>query len=198
MPESFLSRLSARNQSLLFILLMLVLCYLIYLYYLRPLRQDLDRLRSEEQGMSQQLRQTEELRKRLPKFRLQVKEHEQTLNQLRAVLPERKRTAAIIRQVQDMASDSNLRIKKFVPQRSVPKDFYEDWPIVLDVEGNYDNLGHFFQRVSQSTRLINVNNISIEGLTEDQTRDRTLSATCTATTFVLVEKNAAAAENEGS
>ena len=87
-----------------------------------------------------------------------------------------------------MAASSNLKILKFTPQPVVPRAFYSDWPIQIDVEGNYDGLGRFFERVSQATRIIDVGSISISG-SKDQASDtsKTLSASCTATTFVFRE-----------
>lgn len=86
-----------------------------------------------------------------------------------------------------MAASSNLKINKFTPQLVIPRAFYSDWPIQIEVEGNYDGLGLFFEKVSQATRIIDVGTISIKG--SDQLADpgRTLTASCTATTFVFKE-----------
>jgi Tfp pilus assembly protein PilO len=57
----------------------------------------------------------------------------------------------------------------------------------MSLEGSYNNLGLFFQRVANFQRIINVDNIEIKVLSNPDP-DRTISATCTATTFVLLEQ----------
>ena len=85
--------------------------------------------------------------------------------------------------------ESNLKIKSFIPQKTIRNDFYEDWPIVISMEGTYDNLGIFFERVGQFARIMNVDNITIAGHKNPGSR-KTIAATCTATTFVFREETA--------
>ena len=40
-----------------------------------------------------------------------------------------------------------------------PRTFYQEWPINVDVEGTYHNLGLFFDRVGRLSRLVNVGNL---------------------------------------
>lgn len=198
MPDSFLSRIYPGRQNLLFILLVLALGYLGYFFFIRPVRKELDRLQTERQALVQQVRESEERKRRLSEFQEEIQQQERKLSQLRGMLARRNEAAALMGRMKDMASQAHLKIKKFVPQRPVLKEFYEDWPIVLDMEGNYDSLGLFFERVSRSKQLININNISVAALPEAQTTGKTLSTTCTATIFVLVEPQQAVLGREGA
>jgi type IV pilus assembly protein PilO len=56
----------------------------------------------------------------------------------------------------------------------------------MSVEGNYHNLGMFFDRVGRLARLVNVGNIKITAQST-QKASSTISANCVATTFVYVE-----------
>ncbi len=124
---------------------------------------------------------------RLPQFEADVKELSSQLDELKQVLPNEKETADIVRRVEQLAVESDLSIRSFTPQATVAYEFYEDWPIRMSLEGSYNNLGLFFQRVANFQRIINVDNIEIKVLSNPDP-DRTISATCTATTFVLVEQ----------
>ncbi len=123
---------------------------------------------------------------RLPQFELEVGELEGQLDELKQVLPDEKETAEIVRRVEELAVESNLSIRSFTPQATEQHEFYQDWPIRMSLEGSYNNLGLFFQRVANFQRIINVKNIEIRALSNADP-DRTISATCTATTFVFVE-----------
>jgi Tfp pilus assembly protein PilO len=48
-------------------------------------------------------------------------------------------------------------------------------------------LGLFFEKISQFTRIINADNISIKAVDGSTDPARTVTATCTATTFVFKE-----------
>ena len=65
-------------------------------------------------------------------------------------------------------------------------------PYKLQAEGTYHDLGAFLERVSKFPRIINVGEIKIKAR-EAQTGRATVTAECTATTFVLVDSAAPAA-----
>jgi type IV pilus assembly protein PilO len=92
-----------------------------------------------------------------------------------------------MRKVQYLAAQSNLTIKKFNPASTVNKEFYQEWPINIDVVGTYHNLGSFFDRVGRLSRLVNVGAVKIKAGAK-QTSSETIDASCVATTFVYVDQ----------
>jgi len=123
--------------------------------------------------------------RRLPQFRQDIAKLEVDLERLRAVLPEEKDVADLLRRIQGMATQSNLTIRGFTPRAVTTKTLHAEWPIGLLLEGNYHDLGSFLERVSKFPRIINVNEIDIK--TREPQGAGTIIAECTATTFVLVE-----------
>jgi type IV pilus assembly protein PilO len=123
--------------------------------------------------------------KRLPEFRREVSQLEAQLARLRAVLPEERDVADLLRSVQAMATQSRLTIRGFKPQAVTRRQMHAEWPIGLQLEGTYHDLGIFLERVSKFPRIINVGDIHIQAQT--QTGASTITADCTATTFVLLE-----------
>jgi len=91
-----------------------------------------------------------------------------------------------------MATQSNLTIRGFAPQAVATRSMYADWPIGLQIEGTYHNLGNFLERVSKFPRIINITGIHIKAK-DNGTPNDSITAECTATTFVLVEPKAAPA-----
>ncbi len=68
-------------------------------------------------------------------------------------------------------------------------EIHAEWPISLQLEGNYHNFGVFLDRVSKFPRIINIGNMA---LTENPTPSAASSMRIgvTATTFVLMEPTA--------
>ena len=129
--------------------------------------------------------------KQLAQFRTEVDDLEGRLGSLRAVLPEEKDAADLLRRMQTVATQSNLTIKNFKPSPTVTKQLHAEWPIALELEGTYHNLAVFFDRVGKFTRIVNISNLDVKGRPESQNKaeaQHTINATCTATTFVLLDK----------
>ncbi len=124
--------------------------------------------------------------RRLPEFETQVKELEYRLESLRNVLPEQKDVADTLRRLQGLATQSNLTILRFTPAAAKQQPLYAEVPYRLAVDGTYHNLGQFFDRVSKFPRIINVNDIAIRAKASPGPNS-TVTAECTATTFVLTE-----------
>lgn len=72
------------------------------------------------------------------------------------------------------------------PGPAAAQEFYEEWPINMEVEGSYHNLGYFVDRVSRLARLVTVRNVKVVSQSK-QTLSNTVKVTCVATTYVYVE-----------
>lgn len=133
---------------------------------------------------------------RLPEFRRELADLQAQLDRLRVVLPEERDVGDLLRRVQAMATQSNLTILGFRPQAVTTRELHAEWPIGLQLAGTYHNLGLFLERVSRFPRIINVNSIEIQAL-DDPTPGATITAECTATTFVLIESAPASDDAAG-
>ena len=72
------------------------------------------------------------------------------------------------------------------PAAVTRREMHAEWPIGLKLEGNYHDIGAFLERVSKFPRIINVGALHIVAR-EAQTPSATVTAECTAMTFVLVK-----------
>jgi type IV pilus assembly protein PilO len=182
-----LNNLPRSIQILIFTVMVICLASGFYLYYLQDLIQEHETIQAEIAKLEVSVQRATAIETQLQQFKQELVQLEKQLAELQSILPAEKETPSFLRSVQQMASSSNLKINKFQPQALVPRDFYSDWPIQIEVEGNYNGLGLFFEKVSRSPRIIDVGSISIKG--NDKTSDPrwTLIASCTATTFVSRE-----------
>src|SRR5438093_5665180 len=156
-------------------------------------RQKTDRL----ENLRKEIRALEVTANKLQEFQREVAQLEAKLETLKRILPPEKETPDLMRKVQALASQSNLTIKVFTPSAVINRDFYQEWPINMSVDGSYHNLGMFFDRVSRLSRLVNIGNLKINAR-NDQTVSNTLSASCVATTFVYVEPSPPPARPPGA
>jgi type IV pilus assembly protein PilO len=175
-------------QIAIFTAVIICLAFVFYLYYLQDEIKKCDAIQKEIAKLEKSVAQGTAIESQLNKFKQELAQLEDRLAVLQSILPAQKETPTVLRSVQQMAASSNLKILKFTPQPVVPRAFYSDWPIQVEVEGSYDGLGVFFEKVSQATRIIDVDSITINGSNDQMNAPgRTLTASCTATTFVFRE-----------
>ena len=155
-------------------------------WYARPAQESIDARQAQLASVHADINRGLTTARRLPEFRRQVAELEAQLDRLRAVLPEEQDVADLLRRVQGMATQSNLTIRGFTPQAVARKQMHMEWPIGLKLEGRYHDLGAFLERVSKFPRIINVGDIKIHSI-DNAGGAATMTAECTATTFVLIE-----------
>jgi type IV pilus assembly protein PilO len=129
--------------------------------------------------------------KKLSEFQKEVAQLEARLEALRAVLPEEKDAADLLRRMQTVAAQSSLTIKSFKPSPVVNKQLHAEWPISLEVDGTYHNLAIFCDRVGKFTRTVNISDLDVKGKSAPDANS-SITATLVATTFVLLDKPTAA------
>lgn len=177
-----------RQQALLLALIIGGGGYFFYSYYIAPLRIQIQTQENRMRKLRQEVQQGLEIEKRLPEYKSHIAEQRQLLANFRNTLPSEKETPELMRQIQKMARDNQLDIRSFKSQGTIKRDFYVDWPINIWVEGNYHNLATFFQSVGELARLVNISDLAIRAVEGGTNRERTITATCTATTFVYSEE----------
>ena len=166
-------------------------------FYVSDMQADIDIRQSRLSSLRADIARGVATARRLPEFQAQVTELEHRLEGLRAVLPEEKDVAEILRRVQGLATQSNLSIQRFTPQPQAQQALYAELPYKLQTEGTFHDLGRFFDRISKFHRIINVSDISIKAKPQAG-GGATIVAECVATTFVLQERPPAAVAKPGA
>src|SRR5688572_28812915 len=131
--------------------------------------------------------------RRLPEFRKEIAELEARLEVLKPILPTDRDAGDLLRRVQTLAVQSNLTILGFRPQAITLNDIHAEWPISLQLEGNYHNLGVFLDRVSKFPRIINISGMNLAAK-QQPSATASMNIGVTETTFVLTEPEAAPAQ----
>jgi type IV pilus assembly protein PilO len=159
-------------------------------YYGQPMRTDLDGKRAQLMRLRADVTKGLNTARQLPEFEKEVANLEARLANLRAVLPEEKDAADLLRRMQTEATQSNLVIKSFKPAPVVTRQLHAEWPISLELEGTYHDLAMFFDRIGKFTRIVNITGLDVKGRDRAGDVNATITATCIATTFVLLDKPA--------
>jgi type IV pilus assembly protein PilO len=186
-----LTKLPWKAQVGIFVVVSGLLTGAFYYYWVEPAQADMAIRAQKLATMQAHINKGLATARQLPEFRKQVAELEGRLDSLRAVLPEQKDVGDLLRRIQTLATQSSLQIKGFKPAPTVTKQMHAEWPINLELDGTYHNMGRFLDQVARFSRIINVGQLTIKAKDKPGV-DSTVSASCVATTFVLLEQKAAA------
>lgn len=165
-------------------------------FYVSEAQADIDARQTRLTALRADIAKGVATARRLPQFQSEVAELERRLENLRAVLPEQKDVADILRRVQGLATQSSLTLQRFTPQPPKQEALYAALPFKLRAEGTYHNLGQFFDRISKFPRIINVGDMTIKAR-QTQEAGASIETEFVATTFVLQEAKTPAPTGRG-
>jgi len=186
MADNALTRLSLLAQMAVAVVVALLIAVGFWYFKLNPMFEEEGQKRTTLDALQRDIRALEVTANKLPEFQREVDRLEKTLETLKRILPPEKEIPDLMRKIQYLAAQSNLAVKKFDPSTPVGRDFYQEIPINIALEGTYHNLGLFFDRLGRLPRLINAGNVSIKAR-PTQSASNTIAVSCVATTFVYVE-----------
>src|SRR6185369_13012360 len=136
----------------------------VHYFWLRGLNDEIRVKRGQLDTLQQEIQKGRAAERKLAQFREEIKRLELDLAKLLQILPSKRNTEDLIKRIETLTRQGDFTLKKFTPQDFVPKEFYAEWPIDIQVEGTYHNLALFFDRMSRFSRIINVEDMKINSL----------------------------------
>ena len=164
----------------------LVLGLLAWWQLFSPMSQQIERKDDRLADLQAQIQEGRAAKQRLPQFREEVRRLELELEKLLRILPARLNTEDLLRRLRTLAEQGDLELLSIRPGGLNDRDFYSEWPIDIEVQGSYHNLAIFFDRLGRFPRIINVDNLRINGRNPGP-RGHTIEANFRAKTFVYKE-----------
>jgi Tfp pilus assembly protein PilO len=150
--------------------------------WLRGLNEEIRVKRVELEGLQQEIQKGRAAERKLAQFREEIKRLEIDLAKLLQILPSKRNTEDLIKRIETLTRQGDFTLKKFTPGEFANKDFYSEWPIDIQLEGTYHNLALFFDRMSRFSRIINVEEMKINGINDPG--GKSIAANFTAKTFI--------------
>ena len=159
-----------------------------FFFVIQPLEERMESQRAEQHKMDLELAEKSEIAQNLNERRREMDVLEQKLAEALTELPETKDIEELLSQLNDIGKKSGLEIARVEPgPETVGKgDFFARIPIKMQVSGNYHEIAMFLQEVANMRRIVNVNNIKLEGA-RVKNEKVVLNSSFLATTFRFVD-----------
>jgi type IV pilus assembly protein PilO len=164
-----------------------------YFFVIQPMEEDMERLRAEQRQLDLDLAEKSEIAQNLNERRREMDVLEQKLAEALTELPENKDVEELLAQLNDIGKKSGLEISRVEPGPETVSggDFFARIPIKMTVSGSYQEIAMFLQEVSTMRRIVNVNNITLNGV-RMKNEKVLLNSSFLATTFRFVNTATAA------
>jgi Tfp pilus assembly protein PilO len=163
-----------------------VLFAVVFLMFLKPQNVKIAIAKEERIRIENEVNQLKSKKRQLNKIETELQEMTGTLIELESVIPQQREISEILKQIQQLAYDSRLDIVKFINRGEIDKEFYWEWPIAIEITGNYHNLALFFDKLGSFSRLFITENFAIRAL-PGQNESETIYANTTIKTFIFRE-----------
>lgn len=187
-----LEKLPFYGQVLVFAALALGIVVIAFFVFpnMKQMQAEIDTMRDDLAEKQREVSDGRAIEARLPEFEREIASLELKLGDVQQILPTGQETGDLLRWIKNLGDQSNLDLKSFAPGSLRPVEFYKEFPIEMNVIGNYHDLGLFLDRVSKYQRIINVDNLRMSRSPQRDT-GKTIQASFTATTFVYDERGVA-------
>lgn len=97
----------------------------------------------------------------LPAYKEQMEEMEQTFGSLLRQLPNTTEVPDLLVDITQAGLGRGLEFTLFRPEKELPKDFYAEMPISVEVQGTYHELAQFVSDVAALPRIVTFGDIAI-------------------------------------
>lgn len=176
-----------------------LILYGVHAYVVQPIKDQIAAADSKIAELDKKIEQGRAAERKLPQFREEVRRLELELEKLRRILPSSRNTEEIIKKIKSLVDQGDFTLKKLVfPKLAEAKgsDPYAEWPISVSIDGRYHDLAILFNRLSNFSRIINVESININALSNQVSK--TITSDFVAKTFVYVEPAPVTGKEKGT
>jgi type IV pilus assembly protein PilO len=160
-------------------------------FFIDPMQTQITQRQNQLRALEDELIQKQSIANNLAQFKHEKEILERRLAQALTELPNEANIDDLIRSLSEVGTKSGLTINSIDPQAEQRQSFYASIPIVMQVTGNYHEIGVFLDSVSKLARIVNVTNIRM-GQPRIQNDKLLVNATYVATTFRFLPEAAAA------
>ncbi|MBI5493330.1 MAG: type 4a pilus biogenesis protein PilO [Deltaproteobacteria bacterium] len=169
----------------------------VYWFLIGPKYTEVKGLRGQLQELNVKLTENRLIAADIPKYIHDKEEMEDKLRNAVAQLPNEKEIPDLIDSISSAGEKSGLKILIFKPGKEVKKGFYAEVPVSMSVEGKFESLYDFSDKVGHFPRIVNISGMDILS-TGHRNRVPVLKASFTATTFRFIPAPPEGAQAQGA
>jgi len=147
----------------IFVALVVLPIVLFYFFSYTKDVQKIELLNKQKATLQTEIAKAKKAASELDQIKATIRETEAKFKETATVLPKEKEIPGLLTNISDLGKRAALDFIQFRPGAEIPKDFYAEIPVNIQIKGPYHNLGYFLDKISKLERIVTVNNISTSG-----------------------------------
>src|SRR5690606_2482367 len=173
------------------LLLGLLVAILVAAYFLdwKGQLEELDAGRQQEIALKQDYVNKKRQAVNIDLYRQQLREIDTSFGALLKQLPDKAQMEALVVDINQAGLGRGLQVELFKPSTETVKEFYAELPITVKVTGRYHDMGAFASDISQLSRIVTLNDLSLA-----VGKDGNLTLDAVAKTFRYLDQDELAAQ----
>lgn len=156
--------------------------------FINKIQMRIDAAKAELSNLQMEIQKGRESKARTEQFQQEIKRIETQLEFLKKILPEKEEISDLYSKIQEQGTRFGLQISNFQPRGSSEKEFYSEYPIDLDINGEYHSLAKFFEEIGHLQRIVNISSFTAKAASFKNKPEYTLTAKLQASTYTYKEE----------
>jgi len=183
-----ISKLKMAHRVLIFAGTLVILMGLFIGLICRPKTTEIAAIKSNLDNLEKDIRIAERTTKKKKKLDMELATMQDQLKYALSYLPTTREIPALLKSITELGNDSDLEFLLFSPEKEIPKEFYVEIPVSVEVRGGYHDVAIFFDKIGKLDRIVNVANVTMIPIKANSTN---LKTTCKAVTYRFKEEEKA-------
>jgi len=155
-----------------------------YYFDTQEQQQQLEKVGKLEKSLKEDFERKQAKAANLEAYKQQMQEMEESFGTMLRQLPSKTEVADLLVDITQTGLASGLNFSLFQPKNEIPREFYAELPITLEVAGDYHQFGEFVSGVAALPRIVTLHDITIKRDKEGSS----LSMQATAKTYRYLEE----------
>jgi len=169
------------------VLIVLIPVAIFYFTFYQPNNKKITTLKTKEISLQKELEEVKLKAADLAKFEKELEAAELIFQKTAILLPNEKEIPQLLKDISSLGRTAGLDFLTFKPLADIPKDFYAEIPVTINVRGPYHNMGFFFDQVSKLKRIVTVSNVKM-GSPKKEGGEMLLKSDCRLVTYRFTNK----------
>lgn len=154
----------------IYIFILLVTLAAAYFVLVRPLLDDINNARAQEESLLNEYREKDSKLRNLKLYQIQVEEMERTFGELLQKLPKETEIPGLVEDINFTGVSSGLRFNNIKVQPEIKQEFFIELPISIEAQGDYHSFGAFSSGLAALPRIVTLHDFTIETLPADKVK----------------------------
>jgi len=167
-----------------FIFFAIILIIGIYIWFIYlPKSGEASELSDKHKKLVSEVKSVKRKAETLDAYKAKMEEASVQFQIAKKTLPEKKDIPSLLANISRAGRDAGLEFLLFQPQQQVPKEFYAEIPVSINVSGHFHQLALFFDKVAGLPRIVNITDINIKSDGSEK-----LNTSCKAVTYKFIDE----------